>query len=98
MAIHNEKEAAISTLWDVYKDGWGVRPRAVYAWDEMSVEDIWEEVERLGAMEDEEDDDPDYWAWSGYACSAHVRAWEDVTYAARTMANLAIAAHTACLA
>jgi hypothetical protein len=43
----DEKESAYSVLSDTYKDLHGIRPRGIYNFYEMSLEDIEKETERL---------------------------------------------------
>lgn len=45
-----EKSEAISMLSDIYKDAYGMRPRTVYNYDAMSVEDVYAEIDVVHAV------------------------------------------------
>ena len=42
-----EKSEAISLLSDIYKDAYGFRPRTVYNYDAMSIDDINAEIDAI---------------------------------------------------
>ena len=45
-----EKSEAISLLSDIYKDAYGFRPRTVYNYDAMSIDDINAEIDEVHAV------------------------------------------------
>lgn len=56
----DEKESFYSVLSDVYKEKYGLRPRGIYNFDKMSLQDIKNEIDELSKMPFDDDNDYDY--------------------------------------